>query len=447
MRVFDQRAWRKKSPTKYRPDCPGAPEGERQMRQEVVNALERLEAGDRDIRAFLPEPRRQQRVLGDFDDAAKQFNDSAPPDLFGVMIGVKDIINVDGLSTLAGSELPSSLFDGPEAAMIRRLRGAGALIAGKTVTTEFAFSEPGPTRNPRSHAHTPGGSSSGSAAAVAAGLVPIAIGTQTVDSIITPAAYCDVVGFKPSFGRIPLDGVVPFSPSMDHAGLLAVDVGTVGRGASVICDAWSDVETRPGLVLGVPDLSYVGLADPEAVSMFEANLEALRARGYSIVETSLLSDIDSIRSTHRRLNAAEFAGVHADWFSRHGHRYRPRTAGLFAEGVALPESAVREGRESGEALRRSLEDEMNRHGIAAWISPGATGPAPLGLDYIGDPIMAVPWTHAHLPVVALPAGETSDGLPLGIQLAGRFNEDERLLDLAASVEEALRRFAEVTGSP
>jgi Asp-tRNA(Asn)/Glu-tRNA(Gln) amidotransferase A subunit family amidase len=417
------------------------------MRHKVVNALDHLEAADREVQAFVPEPRRQQRVLGEFDDAGEQVNDSAPPDLFGVMIGVKDIINVDGLPTLAGSELPSSLFDGPEATMVRRLRGAGALIAGKTVTTEFAFSEPGPTRNPRNHAHTPGGSSSGSAAAVAAGLVPVAIGTQTVDSVITPAAYCGVVGFKPSFGRIPLDGVVPFSPSMDHAGLLAVDVRTVGRGASVMCDTWRDVKTRSDLVLGVPDSSYVGQTDPEAVSIFEASLDTLRASGYSIVETSLLSDIDSIISTHRRLNAAEFAGVHADWFSRYSDRYRPRTAGLFAEGIALPKSAIREGRESGEALSRSLEDEMDRHGITAWISPAATGPAPLGLDYIGDPTMAVPWTHAHLPVVALPVGETSDGLPLGIQLTGRFNEDERLLDLAALVEEVLVRFAEVTGSP
>jgi Asp-tRNA(Asn)/Glu-tRNA(Gln) amidotransferase A subunit family amidase len=417
------------------------------MRQEVINALEHLEAADREVQAFVPEPRRQQRVLGEFDDTGEQVNDSAPPDLFGVMIGIKDIINVDGLPTLAGSELPASLFDGPEATMVRRLRGAGALIAGKTVTTEFAFSEPGPTRNPRNHAHTPGGSSSGSAAAVAVGLVPLAIGTQTVDSVITPASYCGVVGFKPSFGRVPLDGVIPFSPSMDHAGLLAVDVGTVSRGASAICDAWRDVDIRSDLVLGVPDFSYVDLADSEAVSIFEASLDALRARGYPIVETSLLSDIDSIISTHRRLNAVEFAGVHADWFSRHGDRYRPRTARLFAEGVALPESAIREGQESGEVLRRALEDEMDRHGITAWISPAATGSAPRGLDYIGDPTMAVPWTHAHLPVVGLPAGETSDGLPLGIQLTGRFNGDEELLDLATSVEEAPRRSAGVTGSP
>ena len=417
------------------------------MRQEVIKALEHLEAADREVQAFLTESRRQQRVLGEFDDARKQLNDSAPPDLFGVMIGIKDIINVDGLPTLAGSELPASLFDGPEATLVRRLRGAGALVAGKTVTTEFAFSEPGPTRNPRNHAHTPGGSSSGSAAAVALGLVPLAIGTQTVDSVVTPASYCGVVGFKPSFGRIPLDGVIPFSPSMDHVGLLAVDVGTISRGASAICDAWRNVDTRSDLVLGVPDFSYVDLADSEAVSSFEVSLEVLRARGYSIVETSLLSDVDSINSTHRRLNAVEFAGVHADWFSRHGDRYRPRTARLFAEGAALPESAIKEGQESGEALRRALEDEMDRHGITAWISPAATGSAPLGLDYIGDPKMAVPWTHAHLPVVALPIGETSDGLPLGIQLAGRFNGDEQLLDLATSVEEVLRRSAGVTGSP
>src|SRR5436305_8436203 len=188
-----------------------------------INALcDRIEGRDAEIQALLPEPGRRERLLR--EAAALEARYPVPaerPPLFGIPVGVKDIFHVDGFVTLAGSELPPELFAGPEAAAVTRLREAGALILGKTATTEFAFLAPASTRNPRNPAHTPGGSSSGSAAAVAAGFCPLALGTQTVGSSIRPAAFCGVAGYVASRGRVSLDGILPFSPSLDQFGMFA----------------------------------------------------------------------------------------------------------------------------------------------------------------------------------------------------------------------------------
>src|SRR5690606_16531226 len=179
----------------------------------------RIDHIDPEVKAMLPESDRLHRLRAEAALLREQSQtpDDYPP-LFGALVGVKDVFHVDGFVTRAGSEVPPELFAGPEAAVVRLLREAGALIAGKTVTTEFAYMEPGPTRNPHNLEHTPGGSSSGSAAAVAAGMVNLAVGTQTIGSVIRPAAYCGIVGFKPTLNRIPTEGLVYFSPTIDHVG-------------------------------------------------------------------------------------------------------------------------------------------------------------------------------------------------------------------------------------
>jgi Asp-tRNA(Asn)/Glu-tRNA(Gln) amidotransferase A subunit family amidase len=254
---------------------------------------------------------------------------------------------------------------------------------------------------------------------------------------VTPAAYCGVVGYKPTYQRMPLDGVIPFAPSMDHGGLITTDVATARVAAAVVCDDWKRDSSAPGTVLGVPAVDYLHRAEAPAIEAFDTVIEGLRREGFVIIETSSLANIEAIAVAHRRLIAAEFSRVHTDWFSTHSDRYRRRSAGLYREGADLPESAITEGRESGKKLLQSLEATMQQEGIVAWVSPSATGVAPLGLDYIGDPIMGVPWTHAHVPVVTLPARPSFDGLPLGIQLAGRIGGDEELLALASLVEVAL----------
>ncbi|WP_374205528.1 amidase family protein [Streptomyces sioyaensis] len=174
-------------------------------------SCDRIDDVDPQVRAFVPEAGRRTRLLEAARKraAAGACEAAGRPALYGVPVGIKDIVHADGLPTRAGSALPPEVLGGPQATVVDRLCAAGALIAGKTVTAEFAVTAPGPTRNPHHLAHTPGGSSSGSAAAVAAGMVPLAIGTQTVGSMIRPAAYCGVVGFKPTYGRIPVAGVIP----------------------------------------------------------------------------------------------------------------------------------------------------------------------------------------------------------------------------------------------
>jgi Asp-tRNA(Asn)/Glu-tRNA(Gln) amidotransferase A subunit family amidase len=186
----------------------------------VENLCDRIDKFDDELRSFVDEPDRRRRLHEEIDDVQSKSPDSGDrPPLFGIPVGIKDIIHADDLETRAGTAVPPELFAGPEATCVSRLRDAGALVLGKTVTTEFAGSAPGLTRNPHNLDHTPGGSSSGSAAAVAAGLCPLALGTQTGGSVIRPAAFCGIVGMKPSFKRIPRDGVIERSVSADHVGM------------------------------------------------------------------------------------------------------------------------------------------------------------------------------------------------------------------------------------
>src|SRR5690606_5512129 len=208
----------------------------------------------------------------------------------------------------------------------RQLRAAGMLVLGRTVTTEFAYFEPGPTRNPHNLAHTPGGSSSGSAAAVAAGLCPLAIGTQTIGSIVRPAAFCGVVGFKPTFGRVSSDGVVLISPSLDHVGLFAADSASIRLAAPVICDGWRETSQGRPPVIGVPDGPYLDQTTPEARRAFEDQLARLRAAGFAIRRLPMFEDLEQLVETHTRLMAGEMARRHQEWFARYESRYRPRTA-------------------------------------------------------------------------------------------------------------------------
>jgi len=193
-----------------------------------------------EIHAFLAEDGRLERLLYRSTTLAERYPDvEARPPLFGIPIGVKDIFRVEGFDTHAGSRLPADELSGSQSAAVTTLEAAGALVLGKTVTTEFAYFSPGATRNPHDPARTPGGSSSGSAAAVAAGLCPCALGTQTIGSIGRPASYCGIVGFKPSYGRIPAEGIIPLAPSLDHVGFFTRDVAGARLVASQLCDGWT----------------------------------------------------------------------------------------------------------------------------------------------------------------------------------------------------------------
>ena len=408
----------------------------------------RIEAANPDLSAFVPEDGRRERVRALAEKLVLSWPDGAGraghadhadrPALFGVPLGVKDVLRVDGLPTGAGSEVPADALAGPEAVAVARLRAAGALVAGKTVTAEFAFMSPGPTRNPHALGHSPGGSSSGSAAAVAAGLVPLALGTQTVGSVIRPAAFCGIVGFKPSFGRIPTDGVIANAPTFDTVGLFSQDVAGTVLAAEVLCDGWRT--TRAGgsgppapPVLGVPDGPYLRQATPEAREVFAAQLARLAAAGIEVRQVPALADIAAVNARNSVINLVELARTHERLFPEHGDRYRDETATAIRDGRQIEPSTYTQALAARADYAAALVARMDEAGIDAWIAPAATGPAPEGITTTGSPAMNLPWTQARLPVVGLPAGVASNGLPLGVQCVARPGADEDLLGWAGTL--------------
>lgn len=399
------------------------------LHQGIDEACDRIDAIDLWVHALLPESDRRARLHREADALLARFPDPGDrPALFGVLTAVKDIFHVDGFPTHAGSALPAEALAGPEATCVKRLRRSGALVAGKAVTTEFAYFEPGPTRNPHHLDHTPGGSSSGSAAAVAVGMTPLALGTQTIGSVIRPAAFCGVVGFKPSLGRIDPQGLVFFSRTLDQVGVFTQDVAGAALAASVLCEGWRGLPAGAGLpVLGVPVGPYLEQSEPAARRAFDDQIERLRAAGVTVRETPALADIEAIAARHRRLVFAEFAAEHAALYPAYAARYRPRSAEIIHLGRtvdAIEQAAIRV---AALALRRELERAMQAAGIDLWACPAARGPAPRGLESTGDPAMNLPWTQAGLPSITLPAVWSDEGLPLGLQLVGRFAADEALL--------------------
>jgi Asp-tRNA(Asn)/Glu-tRNA(Gln) amidotransferase A subunit family amidase len=384
------------------------------------------------IRAFLPEEDRFARLRREAEEALAAHPDpqSRGP-LFGVPLGVKDVFHVDGLPTQAGSRLPPEELTGPQAEAVTRLRAEGALVLGKTVTTEFSYYAAGPTRNPHSPQHTPGGSSSGSAAAVAAGLCAAALGTQTIGSIIRPAAFCGVVGFKPSYGRISAAGLIPLAPSLDHVGFLTADVaGAISLAMVLLKDLKDDKLGRAGQfrlpVLGIPEGPYLSHASEEGLAHFRETCDRLAAQ-YEVRPVPAMADFSRIKTRHYRLMAAEASQVHADWFRRFPDLYAPQTAELIERGREIPPEQTKQDRAGCRTLCVELTDLMDKHGIDIWLSPPAPGPAPRRLAGTGDPVMNLPWTHAGLPTLGVPAGRHADGLPMGLQLTGRYLGDEDLL--------------------
>ena len=402
--------------------------GEMTLEAYVNAACDHLDAHEAQVCALLPVPGRRARLVADARALATRFPDpSRRPSLYGALAAFKDIYAVDGFETRAGSALPPTAFAMPEGSAVTRLRAAGALILGKTVTTEFAYFDAGATTNPHDAARTPGGSSSGSAAAVACGYAPLAFGSQTVGSVLRPAAYCGVVGFKPSYGRLPTDGIVPYSLSVDTVGWFTQDVAGARLAASALLEGWREPAAQGALpVLGVPAAAYLQQAHPAALAAFEETLTQLQARGVQVRRVAILDDIEQINAHHRTLSTAEFGAARAEQFAEYGALFRSGSAALFDAAQRVTPDARDAGLASRGALRERLHAAMDAEGIDLWASPAAPGIAPLGLNSTGDPVMNLPWTHAGVPAIAIPAG-TLEGMPLGLQLAGRFGADEALL--------------------
>ncbi len=407
--------------------------------RELISSLEsHFDSREPEVLSFIPEPTRFERLKKEAEELLARYPDFANrPPLFGMIVGVKDIFHVKGFITQAGSKLPTEELQGEEAASVTQLKQAGVLIMGKTVTTEFAYFTPGPTRNPHNPNHTPGGSSSGSAAAVAAGFCTVALGTQTIGSIIRPAAFCGVVGFKPTYDRIPRAGVIPLAPSLDHVGFFTPDVGTAKRVAKVIIANWKLENLNGKPTLGIPEGEYLNCASDYALACFSDLCNALALAGYDLRRVRVMDDFQDIRNRHDTILSYEAAEVHKEWFAKYETLYSSKFSDLIRRGQSIANYQLQ--LQARDRFRESITQTMDENQIDLWICPPTIGPAPKGLDSTGDPVMCLPWTQIGFPAINIPTTKNEEGLPMGLQLVGKWNEDESLLAWAEEIEKVVRK--------
>lgn len=404
-----------------------------QLNSRLMGYCERIELHDDLIRAVVPGSYVRETIVARTKQLYERWPDPANrPPLFGLTLGVKDIIHVDGFATGCGTALPLHLFQGRQADCVSKLLRSGTVVMAKTETTEFAFLHPAATRNPHNIDHTPGGSSSGSAAGVAKGFFDLALGTQTVGSVIRPAAYCGVIGFKPSLGRISTKGVVPFSTSVDQVGLFCADINLLQPVAAILLDQWDAAREPVQLkkaVLGIPEGPYLDQASNNGLDQFYLTVNRLKAAGIHIKSCQAFADIQQINQLHQRLIAAEMARVHQAWLSQYGSRYRPLTRTMIESGLGIDDAELQSFQQQWRENRLALVADMKTLGIDFWLAPAATDHADRGLLSTGNPVMNLPWTHAGMPVVSLPTHLDGLHLPHGLQIIGQTGDDERLLPL------------------
>jgi Asp-tRNA(Asn)/Glu-tRNA(Gln) amidotransferase A subunit family amidase len=395
----------------------------------VKSQLDKIDKEDNQIQSFITEDSRFERVENHIDNLFEIYPDekSRPP-LFGLTVGVKDIFRTAELPTKGGSKLPESCFEGEEAISVSQLKEAGAIVIGKTVTTEFAYFQPGPTRNPLNIEHTPGGSSSGSAAAVAAGFCDIALGTQTIGSISRPASYCGVIGYKPSYSRISAEGVIPFSKSVDHIGFFIKNYNYLPLTASVLCDDWKVSDSDNSLpVIAIPEGPYLDQADKDNMDSFRKIVDVLKEKGITIIQLPAYENIDVINNMHRQIASKEFAETHEIWYAEYPDLYSKHSIELIEEGLKVSPEDFQAAMLQRMITRKLMEYKLKDAGADLWLSPATIGDAPHGISSTGSPIMNLPWTYVGLPTITFPGSTSKNNLPYGLQFAGRYWDDEKFI--------------------
>jgi Asp-tRNA(Asn)/Glu-tRNA(Gln) amidotransferase A subunit family amidase len=372
-------------------------------------------------------------------EAARQCDkDSRRGVLRGVPFGIKDIFDTADMPTGYGSPIYTGCRPSFEASAATLPQAAGAILMGKTVTTEFANRHPGPTSHPLNPMHTPGGSSSGSAAAVADFMVPLALGTQTGGSVIRPAAYCGVVGFKPSYGLFPPAGMHPNTESLDTVGAMARSV----EDTSLFRAALMAIPYEPPRLperpprLALCRTMHWDRAAPEGRTVLEDAAARLRQAGAEIVDSDLPTECTEISETQRRHSSYEAPRVHAPELRRHQALLSGDLLdGKIADGRALSLADFRAAWRRADAARAAANDWAG--GFDAILTLPAPGQAPKTLRSTGSAVFNALWTLLYMPCLTLPAGEGPDGLPVGVQLIGKRHDDARLLDVGLWVERAL----------
>jgi len=383
----------------------------RDLRQRALQpCLDRIRAVDPSIRAWA-----QVRPQRPTADGA----------LSEIPFGAKDIIETRGLSTEYGSPIYRGRIGADDAAIVRDLRRRGAILLGKTHTTAFAYRTPPPTRNPRNLDRTPGGSSSGSAAAVAAGMVPVALGTQTMGSVLRPASYCGVTGFKPSYGLLSMEGVLPFATSLDTLGFFT-------HTAADMLALWESMGQSTGrteeFVLGAP--GPMPDVDPAMAAAFQNALRRLRQGGVSIRTIDIAGLLVSLHEAATTVMLYEGARFHQQRYNEHGAQLG-ELADAVREGLLIAVDRYDEARRHIAECKVRMTEAYKATPVI--LVPSATGPAPLGLTFTGETRMNSPWTALGAPAISIPmpvAGE----LPLGLQLTADHGEDARVIHTAVRLQ-------------
>lgn len=413
-----------------------ATEAVRLIRQGNLTSVELMEACLARIAAREP----SVRAFAWFDEAAARRAAATvrPGPLHGLPVGVKDVLDTGDMPSEYGSPIWRGWRPRADAAAVAWSRQAGAAVIGKTVTTEFATRKPGPTANPRNLQHTPGGSSSGSAAGVAECFFPLAFGTQTAGSVIRPAAFCGVVGYKPTFGMINRFGMKLMSESLDTVGVIARSVADCALFAGAVAGRdLGDPDTRPEHAprIGICRSPAWSGAQPETVALLPRVATALARAGASVADRELPSAAAAVAEAHPIVMNGE-SGRALGWELANAREQISEGLRERLEfGLSRSEGVVAEAHAAFAQAQRAFPACME--GLDALVTPSAPGQAPEGLGWTGDPSFNLIWTSLHVPCVTVPAGTGPDGLPLGIQIVTRIGEDRQALAWAQWVASAL----------
>jgi aspartyl-tRNA(Asn)/glutamyl-tRNA(Gln) amidotransferase subunit A len=395
--------------------------------------LSRIDALEPRIQAWVTIDR--EAVLSEasrLEDEARWKQFRGP--LHGVPVGVKDIFHTKGLRTTMGSPIFKDFIPDQDARAVTKLKASGAIVLGKTVTTLFANLDPGPTRNPWNLEHTPGGSSSGSAAAVAARMCPAAIGTQTVGSVARPAGFCGIASIVPARERLSLKNVFPLAWSLDHAGIFARSAADLKLMLDVMSDA--PLNRAPALTrlvrLGVIRDFFFDHATPEARESIDALAGKLAGEGLQVEEAGLPPIFDLQASILRTILRSETASIHEHLFPTHADTYGTKLRALIEMGTLVGAGDYLRAKRLRRRYQREMAKLFERFDVL--LTPATPGIAPEGISTTGDPVMNGPWTLTDFPVMTLPCGLGSKGLPLGVQLTGPPLQEAFLLEIAEKIE-------------
>ena len=435
----------------------GVAEAARQIREgritsvELAQALlERIETFDPALQAWVTVDREDVLTEARRRDEERNAGDIQGP-LHGVPVGLKDIFYTEGMKTTACSPIYADFVPDHDATCVAMLKEAGAIVLGKAVTTEFASGDPSPTRNPWNPAHTPGGSSSGSAAAVSVGMCAAALGSQTGGSTGRPAAYNGIVGLKPTYGRISCYGVVPLSWSLDTVGILTRSV----EDAAVMLQAMAGYDRNDPGSYDAPVPDYLAEMDSMGrapriglIREFFFNHSSQEVRdhtdevalrlteaGADVVEIGLPDSFGSAHECQRITSSVEAAAFHEENFLERPDDYGPKIRASIEAGMQTPAARYAHAMRMRGRLRADLVEALQ--GVDVALTPATPEPAPRDLSTTGDPAFQSPWTSAGLPAIVIPSGVGESGLPLAIQLAGQPFQEGRLLGVARWCEDVL----------